>query len=182
MEKSVAELKRQIRKEIKKLKELVPDEDKLSKSYAIFSEVEKLDVFKSSETLLLYWSMPDEVNTHDFILKWTQTKRILLPVIHDEYLALKQFSGINNMIIGSGIGIPEPKGPFFDKYDEIDLIIVPGVAFDKNNNRLGHGKAYYDKLLPKVNAYKLGVCFDFQLLDNIPATSLDVKIDKIISL
>lgn len=61
------------------------------------------------------------------------------------------------------------------------MIIVPGVAFDNNNNRLGRGKAYYDKLLKESKSYKVGVCFDFQLIEEVPVDEYDIKMDLIIS-
>ncbi len=69
----------------------------------------------------------------------------------------------------------------FEEVDKIDLIIVPGIAFDKSLNRLGRGKAYYDKLLKDSKAIKIGVCFDFQLLESVPVDKYDVKMDLIIT-
>ena len=75
----------------------------------------------------------------------------------------------------------EPSGELFDDYAAIDLAVVPGMAFDIQNNRLGRGKGYYDRMLPKlVNAYKIGVCFSFQRLPGIPAEGNDVKMDEVI--
>ena len=69
----------------------------------------------------------------------------------------------------SGFGIKEPTGETFLEYDKIDLVIVPGVAFDRTLNRMGRGKGFYDRLLPKIKAPKVAVCFDFQLMEKIPA-------------
>ena len=65
--------------------------------------------------------------------------------------------------------------------DNIDLAIVPGLAFDHLKNRLGYGKGYYDRLLCEMDAYKIGVCFRFQVFDKIPYTNTDVKMDLIVS-
>jgi 5-formyltetrahydrofolate cyclo-ligase len=83
--------------------------------------------------------------------------------------------------MGENFGIPEPSGELFKDYNEIDLILVPGVAFDIENNRMGRGKAYYDKLLSSLKAFKLGVCFDFQLLQSVPTDEHDIKMDRILS-
>lgn len=64
--------------------------------------------------------------------------------------------------------------------DKIDVILVPGVAFDAYGNRLGRGKGYYDKILKQTNAYKIGVCFDFQFIENVPTEVHDVKMDKVV--
>ena len=64
--------------------------------------------------------------------------------------------------------------------DKIDLIIVPGVTFDKDGNRLGHGKGYYDRILEKLKVPKIGLAFEFQIVDKVPSESHDEKLDYII--
>ena len=64
---------------------------------------------------------------------------------------------------------------------KIDLIIVPGVGFDQNNNRLGYGKGFYDHFLKNKNIFKIGICFKEQLLDEIPVNEYDIKMDLIIT-
>lgn len=65
--------------------------------------------------------------------------------------------------------------------NEIDLIIVPGVAFDRQRNRLGRGKGFYDRLLSTLNVPKIGISYDFQLKDQIPVEPFDRKMDLIIT-
>lgn len=85
-------------------------------------------------------------------------------------------------------GIMEPEGPAFTAYDDIDLIIIPGLAFDVKHNRLGRGKGYYDRFLQQMqqmrqtHAYKIGVCFHHQLVDSIPVTAYDIPMDEVVSL
>ena len=80
-------------------------------------------------------------------------------------------------------GIEEPTGEAFTDYAAIDFIVVPGVAFDAKGNRLGRGKGYYDRLLPRIpTAYKAGICFPFQLVEEVPAESFDVRMDIIITI
>ena len=172
--------KKEIRKKIKEKKKQYSLLEKKANSKIIFEKIERLDDFMRAETILVYWSMPDEVFTHDFVLGWYHKKKILLPVVKGNELELKVFSGLENMIKGEQYGIEEPVGEPFYQFEEIDLIIVPGVAFDKKNNRLGRGKAYYDKLLKESKASKVGVCFDFQYLDEVPTDKHDIKMDTII--
>ena len=84
----------------------------------------------------------------------------------------------------SGIyGIAEPTGEIFTDYAAIEFIVVPGVAFDAKGNRLGRGKGYYDRLLPRIpSAYKAGICFPFQLVEEVPAESFDIRMDIIITI
>lgn len=173
--------KKQIRKYIKELKQNYSFEDKREKSKIIFDQIEKLDDFKKAKTIMAYWSMTDEVHTHDFVLRNFPEKEIILPVVKGDQLELRKFTGIDNMKQGESFTIEEPTGETFKNLDDISIIIVPGVAFDSANNRLGRGKAYYDKLLKQSKVIKTGVCFDFQLIDSVPVDQYDVKMDLVIS-
>ena len=98
-------------------------------------------------------------------------------------LELRIYTGPENMSICSVYGIEEPTGEAFTDYAAIDFIVVPGVAFDAKGNRLGRGKGYYDRLLPRIpSAYKAGICFPFQLVEEVPAESFDVRMDIIITI
>jgi 5-formyltetrahydrofolate cyclo-ligase len=177
----IDEEKSVIRKRIKEKKKDYSLEEKRRKSELIFNQIEKLDAFKKADIIMAYWSLDDEVFTHRFIQKYQNKKKIILPVVQDDILILKEFTGISNMRISKSYGVGEPEGKLFDQLDKIDVIIVPGVAFDKLLNRLGRGKAYYDKLLKTSQALKIGVCFDFQKLDSVPVDKYDVKMDLIIT-
>lgn len=89
-------------------------------------------------------------------------EKILLPVVIGNDLELRVYTSPADLAIGA-YGIEEPTGALFTDYATIDLVIVPGVAFDRDGNRLGRGKGYYDRLLPRIpSAYKVGICFPFQ--------------------
>lgn len=152
-----------------------------SQSAEILAALEIHPVFRAAKTVLLYHSLPDEVDIHDFIRKWCEKKRILLPVVTGDELKLRTYSGPGNLAIGA-YGIEEPTGEFFTDYSAIDLIVVPGVAFDRKGNRLGRGKGYYDRLLPQIpSAYKAGICFSFQIVEEIPAEPFDICMDEVIT-
>lgn len=173
--------KKQLRERIKQLKSSLSLQDKREFSERIFNKIEKYQEFIDSKVILLYWSMPDEVQTHDFILKWYKNKTIILPCVKGNNLELKEFEGIENLIPGEAYGILEPKGKIFTQHDKIDLVIAPGIAFDKKNNRMGRGKAYYDKLLVNIDCKKFGICFSFQHIDFVPYDEFDIKMDEVIS-
>ncbi len=173
--------KKETRHYIKQLKKDYTFEKKHEKSKIIFDQVEQLEKFQQADAIMAYWSMNDEVYTHDFVLKWFQTKALILPSVKGDELELRIFKGLDDMLEGVSFGIKEPSELYQSGLDKIDLIIVPGVAFDKQNNRLGRGKAYYDKLLSKTKALKVGVCFDFQMLEKVPADQYDVKMDMVIT-
>lgn len=172
--------KNELRKKMRKLKQELGEGFRREKSDRIFAAVKEHPVFQKAALVMMYWSLPDEVQTHDAVIEFSKTKTILLPVVKGDELELRVFTGAEELNSENVLGIGEPSGAPFLKKDEIDLIIVPGVAFDRNNNRMGRGKAYYDRLLKEIRAYKIGVCFDFQLLGNIPFDENDVKMDEVL--
>jgi len=175
------ELKRQIRKAIKALKLNLTPELARQKSAFVFAEIESMDTFRKARTVLAFWSLPDEINTHDFIIKWYSHKRMVLPVVVGDELELRLFTGLEQMERSSGFGIMEPKTGQLVKPEEIDFAIIPGVAFDPKGNRLGRGKGYYDRTMPLLkNAVKVGVAYEFQLIDSVPVSEYDIPVDLVI--
>ena len=150
-------------------------------SAKILAALEARPAFRAANTILLYHSLNDEVDTHDFIEKWSNQKHILLPVVIGEELELRTYTGPHYLRIGA-YGIEEPVGTPFTDYAAIDLAVIPGVAFDSRGNRLGRGKGYYDRLLPHMpTTYKIGICFPFQLVKEVPAEAFDIRMDEIIA-
>ena len=173
--------KAEVRKQIRELKRAVPLEEKILRSEGIMRQVEALPAFQQAATVLLYWSMADEVQTHAFVEKWYKDKVLLLPCVDGDDLRLRQYTGPECMVAGEQFGIGEPTGEEFMNLDAVELIMVPGVAFDRTGNRMGRGRGFYDRLLKSTpNAMKVGVAFDFQLLDSVPTEPHDVKMDKVI--
>ncbi len=137
---------------------------------------------KNSSTIMMYYSLDDEVFTHEVIDQLvSEGKKILLPaVISDTEMELRCYEGPQDLV-GGFFHIMEPIGKKFSDYAQIEVAVVPGMGFDSRCNRLGRGKGYYDRFLPLLpNAYKLGVCFDFQKMPGIPADTNDIKVDEVI--
>ena len=171
--------KKELRKYITELKTLHAAST-MRLSDEILKRIEAHPVFLKAKTVLLYHSLPDEVYTHDFILKWYNRKRILLPVVTGNILELYTYTGPDKLQTGA-YGIAEPTEGRFNNFQEIDLAIIPGMAFDRRGNRLGRGKGYYDRLLPFLaGTYKLGVCFPYQLLESIPTENFDIRMNEVI--
>ncbi|MFV0419503.1 MAG: 5-formyltetrahydrofolate cyclo-ligase [Dysgonomonas sp.] len=171
--------KDRLRKEVSSLKKGYIQDDLYNRSVEVLSVLEITGVFQDAKTILIYNSLQDEVQTADFIEKWDSTKDFYLPVIEkDEIVFRKYTSSIEYK--QSSIGVMEPVGENFMNYNKVDLIIIPGVAFDRKKNRMGRGKGYYDRFLSKMKAPKMGICFEFQLFDDIPNDENDVKMDYIV--
>lgn len=174
--------KQELRKIVRASKRAVPLEDKIRRSIPIMEKVGQLEMFRNAKTVLLYWSMDDEVYTHDFVKRWYQEKTLLLPCVDGDDLLLRQYTGPESMQPGPQFGIPEPVGPVFEALEQVQMIVVPGVAFDRNKNRMGRGRGFYDRLLKSTpNAVKVGVAFSFQLFDTIPVEPFDVPMDIVVS-
>ena len=172
--------KQELRKQIRAAKKAVPFCEKLSRSAGIMQQVETLPQFRQAKTVLLYWSMEDEVQTHEFVNRWYKEKTLLLPCVDGDELRLRQYTGPECMTEGEQFGIGEPTGPEDTDTDKIEMIIVPGVAFDRKGNRLGRGRGFYDRFLPKLRAFRMGLCFSFQHVDTVPAGPEDIPMDEVI--
>lgn len=147
-------------------------------STALLEQIEQHPRFIEATTVLLYHSLPDEVQTHDFVEKWYKQKKILLPVVKGEILKLCHYTGKSCLKQGA-YGIEEPTGEAFTDYKVIELALIPGVSFDKHGNRLGRGKGYYDKLLPLLQSYNIGICYQFQAREEIPAEPFDRSMNEV---
>ncbi len=134
------------------------------------------------KTILLYHSLPDEVDTHTLIRTLHAAgKRILLPTVVGEVLELRMYEGEQALGTGMSYGIQESNGGLFTDYDNIDLAIIPGMAFTEEGDRLGRGKGYYDRLLPQLDCPLIGIAFPFQIVPHIPCEPHDIRMKEVIS-
>lgn len=146
-------------------------------STRIVSRVINFDVYKKANVIALYKSMASEVDTTDLINN-SKNKIILLPKIVNEKMEFILISN-DTKYTKSNFGVMEPIGNIY--MGNIDLIIIPGVSFDKERNRLGYGKGYYDKYLSDKDIYKIGICFNEQIVNLLPTTNLDIKMDMVVT-
>lgn len=133
--------------------------------------------FKSAKIVGAYHAFGSEVRT-DAIIEHAQAlgKKIALPSVEGNSLAFYELSSSKYLVKGRfGIMEPLPFGPV----DKIDLLIVPGIAFDKKGYRLGYGKGYYDKFLAKKKIFAIGLGYSFQLLEKLPTGKYDKKLDAV---
>jgi 5-formyltetrahydrofolate cyclo-ligase len=179
------ESKSKIRKRILNVRNNMSKEDVKKNSNAIMDKITSLDIYKHSNVVFIYMDFKNEVMTSNLIKRMlSEKKRVVIPYT----------DSINTVLIPSEItkesdlkqnsfGYFEPKSILPVNIEEIDLVIVPGVVFDKNLNRIGFGKGYYDKILNRLkpSAKKVALAHDFQVLEDIPAEEHDVKMDMIIT-
>lgn len=176
----ISEEKQKIRKHIGVLKKQLREDQRVEKSISIFNKLEKLELFQKANVVLLYWSIRDEVFTHDFVNKWHKQKTILLPAVNGNTIDLKVYTGSDSLRKGMHFDIEEPVGNTFTAIDRIELAIVPGIAFDKQCQRMGRGKGYYDRFLSEYKGYTIGVCYDIQIIPYVPIEKHDIALNKLI--
>lgn len=169
----------EIREYIKKLKKRLSDTDKVAASECVFSLIENSGIMSGKKNVMMYYSLPDELPTHKIIEQWSVKSRIFLPRVNGSMLDIVEYDA-SKMEKGA-YGIQEPKSGNTYGKDEIDVIVVPAVAFDLAGNRVGRGKGFYDRILNDYKGVKVGVGYDFQLLEHIDSEPHDIKMDYIVT-
>ena len=170
--------KQRIRELLIQKRRMMSAEERTAQSALILSQLEKMTVFQEAKTVLLYYPKNNEVDVLPLFKRYKRDKVLLLPGTHRRGMTANPYEGNDKMHRGK-VGIPEPTTPPYE--GEIDLIIVPAVAFDKQGNRLGRGGGYYDRFLKKQShATFIGVGYDFQLVDEVPVRQHDQKMHRII--
>lgn len=153
--------------------------EKMRAADEVFAKLEQTAAFLMSDRILMYHSLPDELPTRSFLAKWKDRKKFFLPRVNGVNLDILPFDE-SRLELGA-FHIEEPMGNETVDPDSLELIVVPAVAYDKAGNRLGRGKGFYDRLLTSTKAAKIGIGYDFQLLDSIPTEPHDVKMDAVIT-
>ena len=172
--------KNDIRNQIKSRKGLISQTEKAYAAKCVFDRLEQSAAFLLAENVLLYHSLPDELSTHEFLDKWGTRKHFFLPRVNGVNLDILPYDR-SKIALGS-FHIEEPTGDNTANINDIELIIVPGIAYDRRGNRIGRGKGYYDRLLCSTSATKIGVGYDFQLIgEDIPSEEHDVAMDIVIT-
>jgi 5-formyltetrahydrofolate cyclo-ligase len=163
----------------------------VQKSASIAKRVFGLNEFKSSRTVMCYMDFRNEVMTAGIIERCLGLgKKVVLPKVlrtedGTELLVPYEISDLSRDIRTGSYGIEEPAGDVLCKtgYNDIDLVLVPGVAFDCRMHRLGYGAGFYDRFLPKTRneCIKAGLAFEIQMVDNILSEAHDVSMDMVIT-
>jgi len=176
------ESKKELRKRMSILKAQMPLEKRQKESDIIVDQIKLLPQFQMAKVIMGYYPLPDEVDILPLFQMYLGKKTLLLPVVIGDDIELREYKG-EEFIQTGAFNILEPSStPFFTDYNRIDLVIVPGVAFSKDGKRLGRGRGYYDRFLPKLNhTYKLGVGFSFQIVESVPTDSFDQPLDSILT-
>lgn len=178
--------KENIRKFILCKRDIYDSETRLKWDNSIFTRLVNSEFYKKASVIFIFVSFKSEVDTHKIIIRAISDGKIIcVPKIHSRSEGMMVFR-INSLAeLKPGYhGILEPldKCPEVDS-TKIDLIIMPGVAFDKYGGRVGYGAGFYDRFLSEINidVDKIALSYHFQILDNVPMNKEDVPIDGIIT-
>lgn len=175
--------KEQLRADMRAKRRALTAENVSEMSAQIRKQLMSLDIIKNAETVCIFLSAFKEPDTFEIVRALTAaSKRVVVPITDEENvtLSLGYIDSTDDLTRGA-YGIYEPSVIRPANSDELDVIVVPALAFDRHGNRLGFGMGYYDRLLASNGCPKIGLCYDFQLLDEIPAEPHDIAMNFIIT-
>ena len=179
-------MKKDIRSTILKKRSSMPRSEVQKKSKLIKEQIFQMQEFREAKTILFYVSYDNEVDTHEMIKESLgMKKQVVVPKtdMNNRTIICSSLTKWNDLLSGA-YNILEPRQECVNEVsiESIDLIMIPGVAFDCQGNRIGHGMGYYDRLLQKkMSAHCLGLAFELQIVESISTEKYDVKVEKIVT-
>lgn len=179
--------KRQIRKETLALRDTLSKECRHEKSAAIFEKIYSLETFRKASIVLAFASFGSEVETDAFLVHTAALgKKVYCPLITPEKkMVFHLFTSMQDLHAGyKGILEPLSETEAFhtdDHTPEEVFVLMPGVAFDRQKHRIGYGKGFYDTFFADYPAFKAAVCFECQMVSEIPTCTHDVSPDIIVT-
>ncbi|MHC5157271.1 MAG: 5-formyltetrahydrofolate cyclo-ligase [Planctomycetota bacterium] len=175
-----------LRHEIKKQLVQISAEDRIAKSKQICRQIVDADTFQKASVVMMFLSLPHEVDTTPMILHaWQQGKTVAVPKVSWEqrHMIPVELTSLETGLKTEKMGLRNPSNGAPVPFDEIDLVITPGLGFDRHGNRLGRGGAYYDRFFThnKMSAARWGIAFSQQLCEEIPHDDQDAPIDAVVT-
>ena len=143
--------------------------------------------FQDASVIMMYLAIPDEADVTDAIISaWREDKAVIVPKVFWQQKSMipVRIESLEMVSIESGVsGLRNPANGVPVGVEEIDLVVAPGLGFDTKGNRLGRGGAYYDRFLAdkKLEAKRCGFAFAEQVVDSVPTTDTDQKIDFLVT-
>ena len=168
-----------LRKEVRgRISRLSPTE-KQAGSSSVCEALRKHISASGARVVALFAPLPDEPQIWPLVEELSSRMLVVLPRIESEVMRFYPYSGV---VLPGAYGIMEPSANDAVASCDIDLIVVPGVAFTENGARMGRGKGFYDRYLSleDFRGVKIGVCYRVQVVDAIPLEEHDVKMDRVI--
>ena len=178
--------KAQLRKELQRSLLAVQPEQVDRKSSLACERLVATEQFQNASTVMLFLSLPHEVDTSEAILAaWQLGKSVAVPKVSWEqrHMIAVQITSLDTDFETAASGLRNPTAGAPVPFEDIDLVVTPGLGFDKNGNRLGRGGGYYDRFFAheRLKACKCGFAFAEQLIDSVPVTDRDQPMDMLIT-
>ena len=173
--------KKELRKEIREKKRLMTEEDIVSQSHRLCCKFLQCDAYRNAKTVYGYLPYNQEVRTWELLERALQDgKKVAVPKVYGEEMRFIYITDFTQ--IGEGYcGIPEPLNdePIAD--DKSALVLMPGLAFDREGHRIGYGGGFYDRFLSLEPSHPtVALCYDFQLQESLPTEEFDIPVDLVI--
>jgi 5-formyltetrahydrofolate cyclo-ligase len=167
-----------LRKTAKVKRELLTKDEVSSLSNAVFNNLKTLDFLWEKSNFFVYNSFRNEVETSKIISHLLSLNKT---VAHPITIESNMVAGIplTSEFVSDKFGVSTPKD--YAVLDSVDVAIIPLLLCDKNKNRLGYGKGFYDRFLSTHPCLKVGVCYDFQVLENLTPNPWDIPLDIIVT-
>jgi len=179
--------KKMLRRQILEKLRGISREDKEKNVKVLRDKLFSLDQFKNAKCVMFYVSKDYEVDTHGMIDEALSVgKRVVVPITlkEEKFLQPSELKDREKELIKGHYGIHQPGEEHIriTPLEEVDIIIVPGLAFDKEGHRLGHGGGYYDRFLEKAPSkiYTVGLAFNFQMVDELPKHQKDIPVKMVL--
>ena len=168
--------KQQLRERMREEASRYSAKERADWSIQICERIQKLSAWQNADSVLLFVPTAHEPDISSLM---NQGKRVSLPRFNEQR-GQYEACVVSGELVAGRFGIQEP-GASCAVATALDLVVAPGVAFALDGSRLGRGKGYYDRLLAQLKAVKIGVCFDWQIVQTIPRDSHDVLMDHIVT-
>lgn len=175
--------KAELRERVKGLRRALTAEEIETRSAEITDALFSLKVMKNADTVMVYLSAFKEVNTGGVIERLAaEDRKIVVPISNTDNFTItpSYIDGMGGLKKGA-YGILEPIEVHKAELADIDVILVPGIVFDERCSRCGFGKGYYDRLLADCGAVKIGLCYDFQVVEKIETDANDIPMDMVVT-
>lgn len=174
-----------VRTEMRRLRERLAPADREEWSRRMREQLWTLEAFARARRVLFYAAGGGEVETRPLLERWIEGgRKVILPLVEGEGMILVEVDGLEDLAPGYR-GLLEPR---LDRRrivprEAVEVALVPGLAFDLEGNRLGRGGGHYDRTLARIGpkALKIGLAFDFQVVDRLPVEARDIPVDLVVT-
>lgn len=179
----MTEEKKRLRREFKKIRDSIEKSVRASESERIIKNLIETEEYKSAKTVFAYVSFGSEVETYNLLKRiLADGKRLAVPLCDTDSRIMSAIciDDLTQLVCGA-YGIPEPpKDGIVLGKDEIDLVVVPALSFDRSGMRLGYGGGYYDKFLYGFKGNSAGLAFSQCIAESLPTDKFDCRTDRVI--